>query len=115
MPGQAYRRRRHADGVGADFGGAAHLFGHRKGTLEELVERGTQCAGVRGGAHGVFHLPQNLRLAQDHGIEAAGDPESVARGMLVLVAVAVFPQRVGFHAPGFSQPVQGLRHVLGAA
>ena len=100
--------------MGADFGGAAHLLGHRKRALEQLVERGAQSACVRGGAYRVFHLTQNLRLAQHHGIEAAGDAEGVARGMLVLVAVAVFPQRMGFHAPGLGQPVQGLRHVLEA-
>ncbi len=32
-----------------------------------------------GGAHGVLHLAEDLRLAQHHGIEPAGHAEGVAR------------------------------------
>jgi hypothetical protein len=80
LAGQAHGGGGHADGVRADLGGAAHFLGHGKAALEQLVQRGAQGAGVLGGAHGVLHLAQDLRLAQHHRVQPAGHAEGVARG-----------------------------------
>ena len=82
LAGQAHGRRRHADRMGANFGGSAHFLGHRKTALEHLVERDAEGAGLVGGAHGVFHLAQDLRLAKHHGVQSAGHPEGVARRLV---------------------------------
>jgi hypothetical protein len=42
----------------ANFGAAAHLLGHSKRALEQLVQRHAHGACALGGAHGVFHLAQ---------------------------------------------------------
>jgi hypothetical protein len=39
LAGQAHGGGGHADGVGADLGGAAHFLGHREAALEQLVQR----------------------------------------------------------------------------
>jgi hypothetical protein len=76
---QPHRGRGHADAVRADLGGRAHFLGHRKGALEQLVQRGAQRAGFVGHAHGLLHLAQDLRLAEHHRIEPGRHPEGVAR------------------------------------
>jgi hypothetical protein len=61
-----------------------------------------------GCAHGVFHLAQDLRLAQHHGVQPAGHAEGVAGGMAVLQTVGVRAQRVGRNAAELaSQPSVG--------
>ena len=78
LPAQPHRRRRHADAVRANLSVAAHIFGHGKAALKQLVQCGAHRTGVFGGAHGVFHLAQYLRLAQHHRVEPAGDAKGVA-------------------------------------
>ncbi len=78
LAGQAHGSGGHADAVRADFGAAAHLFGHGKAALKELVQGAAQGAGVFGRAHGVFELAENLRFAQHHGVQARGHAEGVA-------------------------------------
>ena len=89
LPGQAHRRRRHADRMGADLGGSAHFLGHGEGALEELVQGGAQRAGGVGLAHGLLELAQDLGLAQHHGIQPAGHPEGVPRGVAAFAHVGV--------------------------
>jgi hypothetical protein len=76
-----HRGRRHRDDVGADGGGGAHLLGHREGLLEQLVQQRAQGAGVLRHARRLLHLAEDLRLAQHHRIEPAGDAEHVAHGI----------------------------------
>ena len=78
--GELDRRGGHRDDVGADSGAAAHLLRHRKGALEQLVEQRSERAGGFGDASRLFHLAQDLRLADHHGIEARGDAERVPHG-----------------------------------
>ncbi len=78
LAGQAHGSGGHADAVRTDFGAAAHLFGHRKAALEQLVQGAAQRPGIFGRAHGVFELAQNLRLAQHHGVEARGHAKGMA-------------------------------------
>ncbi len=91
----------------ADFGGGAHLFGHGKAALEQLVQGGAQGAGGVGLAHGLLHLAQDLGLAQHHGVQPAGDAEGVARGLAAFEHVGVAQQFVGRDAAGARQPVDG--------
>ena len=71
------RSRSHGNQIGADLGLRAHVLGDREGALEQLVQQETQCAGLLGLAHRLFHLSQYLRFAQHHGIQPAGHTERV--------------------------------------
>src|SRR5581483_12379855 len=44
---------------------------------------------------GVFDLPQDLRLADDHGIKAGGDPEKVAEAISRRVEIKAGGERIG--------------------
>ncbi|MCY1526970.1 hypothetical protein D9M68_620200 [compost metagenome] len=95
-----------------DGGLRPHFLGHREGALEHLVQQGAQGPGFAGGAHRVFHLAHDLGFAQHHGVQAAGHAESVAHGVVLVMAVQVRAQRAGVQAVVFSQPGgQLIRHV----
>ena len=80
------------------------------------MQQRAQRAGLVGRAHRVFHLAQDLRLAQHHGIQAAGHAERMAHGIVVLVAVQVRAQGRGFQPVVLSQPGrQMLGHLPSAA
>ena len=70
-----------------------HLLGDGKAALEKLVERDAQRACAVGGAHGVFHLAQNLRFAQHHAVQPAGYAKGVARGLSKLQIAAISVKR----------------------
>ncbi len=105
LAGQSHRGGSHADRVRADLGAGAHLLGDRERTLEQLVQRAAQGAGLFGHAHGILHLPQDLRLAQHHGIQPAGDAESVAGRLVVVQRIGVAAQLLGGDAAAVRQPV----------
>ena len=107
LPGQSHGGSGHADRVGADIGGAAHLFGHGEGALEQLRQGAAQRARLIGNAHRIFELPQNLRLAQHHRVQTAGHSEGVARCLGIAQGVGVAAQRMGGDAAALRQPVQG--------
>ena len=67
----------HGHQIRPDLGLRAHVLGHRKSALEQLVQHETQSTGLLCLAHGLFHLSQYLRFAQHHGIQPAGHAESV--------------------------------------
>ena len=92
--------------MGADFGRGAYFLGDGKRALEQLRQRAAQCARRVGGAHRVFHLAQDLRLAQDHRVQPAGDAKGVARSMGVLQHIGVGTKFVGLDAAGVGQPGQ---------
>ena len=106
LAGQPHGGGGHADAVRADFGAGAHFLGDGKRALEQLVQRGAHGTGVFGGAHGVFHLAQNLRLAQHHGVESAGHPKGMARGLVVLQRVRMGAQHRQRDAAVVRQPGQ---------
>ena len=89
LTGQAHRGRCHADAVGANVGVTAHVLGHRKRALEQLLQRSAYGAGVFCCAHRVFHLAEDLRLAQHHGVQPAGHAKSMACSLVVVQCVAV--------------------------
>jgi hypothetical protein len=61
----------------------------------QLARHGS--SGTRHG-EGLFHLAQNLRLADDHGIEARSHAEQVTDGFLVVVGIEVRRQHLGVDA-----------------
>ena len=81
LAGQTHSGGGHADGVRANFGGGANFLGHRKAALKKLIQGAAQGPGLFGCAHGVFELTQNLGLAQDHGVEAAGHSKGMPCGV----------------------------------
>ena len=105
---------RHRLGLGSEGGLAPHLLRHGEGLAEQAVEDLAEGAHALGGPHRLLHLPKDLRLAQDHGIEARGHAEGVPRGGLVGVAVEV--RRDGYarlHRAREEPPLDGMR-VVGA-
>ena len=108
LAGQAHRGGGHADGVGPDFGGAAHFLGHGKAALEQLVQGAAQGTGLFGGAHRVFELAQNLGLAQDHGVQPAGHAKRMAGGFIAFEQIGVGVKFGGAHPAGLGQPAQGV-------
>jgi hypothetical protein len=103
---ELHRRRRHRHARRADAGGAAHLLGDGEGALEEPVQHRAERAGGLGGARGLLHLAEDLRLAEHHGIQARGDTEGMAHRLLARQRVQVALQLVAL------QPVV-LRHPVG--
>ncbi len=105
---QPHRRRGHRHGMRADLGGAAYLLGDREGALEQLIQVRAQRAGFGGGAHRVFHLAEDLRLAQHHGIEPAGHAEGVAHGLRLPQRIHVGRQFAGVDVVVVGQPADGV-------
>ena len=77
------------DGIGADAGFGAGFFGGGKGALQQMLELAGDGAGGAGDGEGLFYLAENLRLADDHGVEAGGHAEEMADGVLIAVFVDV--------------------------
>ena len=86
------------DGVGADLGFGAGVFGGGKGALQQMFELAGDGAGGAGDGEGLFDLAENLRLADDHGVEAGGHAEEMADGLLVAVLVEMRNQDFGFES-----------------
>ncbi len=80
-------------------------------------KRAAERAGGLGGAHRVLHLAQDLRLAQHHRVEAAGDAEGVARHVLLRQRVGVRAQHGRRDAAAVRQPAQRVveRGMVGGA
>ena len=82
-------------GVVADTGLTAGGLGDVEGAFKEVMEDGAGSAGVTGGVVGGFHLAEDLRLAEHHGVEAGGDAKQVAHRLQLVQMVEagdkVFP------------------------
>ena len=75
--------------------------------VEEAGERGTGGALALGPPQRLAHLCVDLRLAEDHRVEASGDGEQVVGGVLLPVGVQGLGQFLGRDAPGLGeQPLQ---------
>ena len=64
-----------------------HLLRHGEGLREQRVERGPDRLARLGERERVLHLPEDLRLAEHHRVEARGDAERVAHGLALGVGV----------------------------
>ncbi len=60
-----------------------------KARLQQMFELAGDGAGGARGGEGLLDLAENLRLADDHGVEAGGDAEEMADGLLIAMLVDV--------------------------
>ena len=67
-----------------DAGLAAHPLGGLKDLLHQSGEIGSHCPLLAGDLEALLDLPQNLRLADHHGFEAAGHPEQMRDSRLIV-------------------------------
>ncbi len=81
---------------------------HPQRLLEELVEHPPGSAAVLSGAQGRTELAEDLRLADDHGVQAAGDGEQVVDGAVLVVDVEVRSQLVDGDAGVPRQQLRGI-------
>ena len=79
----------------ADLGLGADALGDGEGALEERLEGGGDGADFAGDGVGVFDLAEDLRLADDHGVERGGDAEEMADGFALAELVEVGLDGVG--------------------
>ncbi|GAA1689326.1 hypothetical protein GCM10009830_41160 [Glycomyces endophyticus] len=66
---------------GVDVGLGVDPLPDAQGLLEQLVEVAADLVGLARGVVGVAQLPEDLRLAGDHRVEAGGDAEGVGDGV----------------------------------
>src|SRR5207248_337430 len=76
----------------ADFGLATHALSDGEGASDHGVEESGNGALLFGGGVGRFELSEDLRLADDHRVEAGGYAEDMADGVLASIAVDVLLQ-----------------------
>ena len=77
------------DGRAADLGLGADALGDGEGALQERLERGGDGADLAGDGVGLLDLAEDLRLADDHGVERGGDAEEMADGLALAELVEV--------------------------
>ena len=83
LAGERRRRESDRDRARAEAGLGAHALADRKRRMEEPIEDRADDLHVVGDGVRLFHLTENLRLADDQRIEAGGDPEEMSRGVEV--------------------------------
>ena len=77
-----------------------YLYRHQG---QQALQPSAKCALRFGDAVGGLELPQNLRLADYHGIQARCHPEQMMYGLLALVPVKIRPDGCRSRQPGFLQ------------
>jgi hypothetical protein len=87
-------------GAGADAGFRAHPLGHGKGLVHQLVEQKTGAAALGRVTVGLLQLAEDLRLADDHRIQAGGHQEQVLDRGLVPMLVDMPVQFLDGHGAG---------------
>ena len=107
LRGQSNGCRRHADGVAADLGRRPDFLGDCERPLEHLLQGGAERAGTVRLAHRLFQLTQDLRLAQHHRVETAGDPEGVTRRGGSLEHIGVGTQGLAGDIADLGEPFDG--------
>src|SRR5207248_1965003 len=75
------------DGAAADFGFRARALAGGEGVLKEGMNERAAGPGVLRALERLLHLRQDLRLADDHRVEAGSDAEEVPDGGRALEAV----------------------------
>ena len=86
---QAYCDRRHRHRVGTDAGIGTGALGGGKGLLKQPVQLPAQRARLTRGGPCLFHLAQDLRLAQYQRIQTTGYPEQVTHRIGIAVPVQI--------------------------
>ena len=95
---QLDRRRADRHRLLGDAGLGAHALGHRERLVEAAMQHAPRRADGRGHRVLLLQLAEDLRLADDHRVEARGDAEEVAHGLAPVMHVEVRRQRVGVDA-----------------
>src|SRR5688500_9590157 len=101
----------HRDARRADARGGTDLLRHCERALEQAMQQASQRARRFRGARRLLHLAEDLRLADDHRVEAGGDAERMAHGLLVRQRIQVLLQFLGTEPVILRQP---LRELVGA-
>ncbi|MDT4860078.1 hypothetical protein FQZ97_946170 [compost metagenome] len=111
--GQAHRGEGHRHRVLANGGIGADLLGGAESGLEQASEQRPQRAGLASHGESGFHLPENLRLAEHHGVQPRGHPHHVAHRGVVFVDIGAGAQLVEAELVVIGQP--GQHHIGGQA
>ena len=93
--GQVDRDRGDRGPAAGDVGLAADPLGPAKGHGQAAIEDRSDGLALAGDLPGVFDLAEDLRLADDHALEAGRDPEDVPGRALLLAHEAVLADHVG--------------------
>ena len=80
---------RYRDGGRTDTGLAANSSCHSQRLIHNRVQSAVQRAHAASGGVGLFHLAENLRLADDHRLNARSDAEKVPDHFLLPIPVEV--------------------------
>ena len=94
------------DRMAADAGVAANPLRHHKRVLEQAPEQFADAARARGAVVGLLQLPQDLRLAHEHGVQAAGHAQNVLDRLIARMAIDERLQGVARAAVKRGEPVQ---------
>jgi hypothetical protein len=95
----------HGNWTGTDGGIGTYFFGGAERMLKQPPQLFVKRTRLASGLIGRFHLPENLRLTQDHRVQSAGDPAHVADQCTVGIAVQVRRKLVGIELPVGRQPI----------
>ena len=89
LAGEVDGDRGDGDAGGADLGLGADALGDGEGALEQAFEGAGDGTDLAGDGVGLLDLAEDLGLADDHGVERAGDAEEVADGVALAELVEV--------------------------
>ena len=79
----------------ADLGLGADALGDGEGALQERLQRSGDGADLVGDGVGLLDLAEDLRLADDHGVQRTGDAEEMTDGLALTELVEVRLDRGG--------------------
>ena len=91
------------DGAFANVGFRTHALGDVEGAGHHQVEESAERAVLFGHRVGAFELAENLRLADDHRIEAGRDAKQMADRVRAVVAVQIRHHPGSFDGAGFGE------------
>ena len=99
----------HRDGALANAGFRAHALGDSKGAGKDSLEQAAESALGFGDGVGGLELAEDLRLAQDHGIQAGGHAEQVMNGLVAGEMVEVWGDRLERLLPAVAEEAADIR------
>ena len=101
----------HGDGHLADARFGANALGDAERAGHYLIEQSADGAfGLRDGV-GAFQLTENLRFADDHGVQTGGDAKQMLNGIAGFEAVQMAFEGVRGTFPGLQESLDNTRRV----
>ena len=73
--------------------------------MQQAIEHRSGGSAVGGGLIGILDLSEDLRLADNHGIQSASHPEQMAYRLRVIGVITVPVQQPGIHAVKAAEPI----------